>query len=89
MASPGLFRRRKGVGIRRTEGGLWAWEALQGMLKMAAEVLDLLKVWVRVKCWDVETNEGCNFIVGDDRIHFLNITRTVESLEWRLLPLRK
>ena len=34
-----------------------------GMLKMAAEDLDSLKIRVRIKCWDVDTNEGHNFIV--------------------------
>jgi hypothetical protein len=35
------------------EGGLWAWEALQGTLKMAAEDLDLLEIWARIKFRDV------------------------------------
>jgi hypothetical protein len=34
------------------EGGLWAWEALQGMLEMAADDPDTLEVWVWIKCWD-------------------------------------
>jgi hypothetical protein len=38
------------------EGGLWAWEVLQGMLKMAAKDPDLLEVWALVKCRDVDTN---------------------------------
>jgi hypothetical protein len=71
------------------EGGLWAWEALQGTLKMAAEDSDLLTVWARIKCQDIDSNEGRNFILGDGHIHFLNIIKTVESLEWRLLPLRR
>jgi hypothetical protein len=71
------------------EGCLWAWEALQGTLKIAAEDPDLLKVWVRIKCRDIDTNKGHDFIIGDGHVHFLNRTQTVESLEWRLLPLRR
>ncbi len=71
------------------EGGLWAWEGLQGTLKMAAEDPNPLKVWARIKCQDVDANEGRDFIVVDDRVHFLNITRTVESLEWCQLPLSR
>jgi hypothetical protein len=70
-------------------GGLWAWEALQGTLKMVAEDPNSLKIWARIKCWDVYTNKGRDFIVCCGRIHFLNMTRTVESLEWRMLPLRR
>jgi hypothetical protein len=70
------------------EGGLWAWEALQGMLKMATKDPDLLEIWAPIKCWDVYTNKGRNFIVCDGGVHFLNITRPVESLEWQILPLR-
>jgi hypothetical protein len=31
------------------EVGLWAWEALQGTLKTAAEDPDLLEIWARLK----------------------------------------
>ncbi len=54
---------------------------------MVAEDPDLLKLWVRIKCRDVYTNKGRDFIVCDGPVHFLNITRTVESLEWQILPL--
>jgi hypothetical protein len=70
------------------EGGLWAWEALQHMLKMAVEDPDLLKVWAQIKCQDIDSDKGCNFIVGDGCVHFLYTIKTVESLEWRQLPLR-
>jgi hypothetical protein len=56
---------------------------------VAAEDPDSLKIWAQIKCWDVDTNKGRDFIVGDGCFHFLNITRTVESLEWQLLPLRR
>ncbi len=59
------------------------------MLKKVAEDLDFLEIWARIKCGDVDTNEGRNFIVCDGCVHFLNITRTVESLEWWLLSLRR
>ncbi len=89
-----MFGRQKGIGIRKAysllghhhafppvEGGLWAREALQRTPEMAAEDLDLLEAWVRIKCPDIDFTKGSNFIVGDGCIHFLNIIRTVESLE--------
>jgi hypothetical protein len=63
--------------------------ALQHTLGMAAEDPDLLKIWARVKCWDIDPNKGHDFIVGDGRVHFLNKIRNVESLEWRLLDSRR
>ncbi len=71
------------------EDGLWAWEALHGTLEMAAEDSDLLAVWAQIKCRGIDSDEGCDFIQGDGCVHFLHIIRTVESLEWRLLPLRR
>jgi hypothetical protein len=59
------------------------------MLEMVAEDPDLLEVWVQVKHWDIDPDEGRDFIVGDGCIHFLNVIRTVESLELQLLPLRR
>jgi hypothetical protein len=49
---------------------------------MAAEDPDLLKVWSRVKCRDIDSDKGRDFFVGDGCVHLLNIIRTVESLEW-------
>jgi hypothetical protein len=63
------------------EGGLWAWEALQRTLKMAADDQDSLKVWAWIKCRNIDCNKGLDFIIGDGHIHVLNIIRTVESLE--------
>jgi hypothetical protein len=56
---------------------------------MAAEDPDLLEILMQVKCRDVNTDEGCDFVVDDGCIRFLNITRTVESLQWQLLLLRR
>jgi hypothetical protein len=37
------------------KGALWAWEALQCLLKVAAEYSDLLKIWARIEQWDSKT----------------------------------
>jgi hypothetical protein len=62
---------------------------LQRTLEMAAEDPDLLEVWVWVKHRDIDPDKGHDFIVGDGCVHFLNRIKTVESLEWQLLPLRR
>ncbi len=66
---------------------LGAWKVLQCLLKVAAEDPDALKVWARVKQRDIDPGKSGNFIIGDGRVHFLNMIRSVESIEWQLLPL--
>ncbi len=70
------------------EGALGAWEVLQRSLEVAVEDPDALKVWARVKQWDIDPNKSGKFIIGDVASIFLNKIRTIESLEWQLLPLR-
>jgi hypothetical protein len=36
------------------KGALWAREALQCLLEVAAEYFDLLKIWVRIEGWDID-----------------------------------
>ena len=48
---------------------LWAWEVLQRSLKVVAEHLDLLKIWVRSEGRDIDPDEGGNFIIRDGCIH--------------------
>jgi hypothetical protein len=47
---------------------LRTWELLEGLIKMSAEDLDLLKIWARLEGRN-GPKEGGNFIIGDGCIH--------------------
>jgi hypothetical protein len=51
------------------KGALWAWEALQRLLEVAVENLDLLKIWAQIEQHDVDPDKGGDFIIRDGRIH--------------------
>ncbi len=51
------------------EGALGAGEALQHVLKVAAEDLDVVKVRARVEQQDTDPDKRGNFIVGDGCVH--------------------
>jgi hypothetical protein len=48
---------------------LWAWEALQRLLEVAAKYSNLLKVWVWIKQREINPHEGGNFIIHDGPVH--------------------
>ena len=56
------------------EGALGAWEALQHMLEVAVEDLNLLKVWAWVEQQDIDPNKGGDFIIHDGCVHTVRLT---------------
>jgi hypothetical protein len=51
------------------KGALWAWEALQRLLEVAAEYSDSLKIWAQIEQQDIDPDKGGNFIIRKDCIH--------------------
>ncbi len=51
------------------KGALWAWEALQHLLKVVAEYSDLLKFWARIEGQDIDPGKGGDFIIHDGCVH--------------------
>ena len=47
-----------------------AWEALEAPLKLPVERMNSLEIRVWLQRWNIDSNEGGNFIVGDGCIHF-------------------
>jgi hypothetical protein len=49
---------------------LGAWEALEGTFKVPTERTHSLEIRVWLQRWNIDSNEGGNFIVGDGCVHF-------------------
>ncbi len=49
---------------------LGVWEALEGKFEVLTEHTNSLEIWVWLQRWNIDSDEGGNFIIGDGCIHF-------------------
>jgi hypothetical protein len=51
------------------KGALWAWEALQRLLKVAVEYSYSLKIWAQIEGRDIDPGKGGDFIIRDGCVY--------------------
>ena len=59
---------------------LGAWEALEGTFEVPTERTNSLEIRVWLQHWNIDSNEGGNFIVGDGCIHFIMLKLVIGGL---------